>query len=347
MLTTRRGRRGKRTPEDVEKVSATLLAYVKKHDGQRIEEIGKGMGVATKGLKLPIQKLIKAVYWHTRRHWHTVPECVLFDPDLLYRPRPGSCVFENAEFNTTMHFDAQGARVTPPPVSAAGDEGPLPRVVVVGDSHAMGWGVQDHETFASILASEFGYRTVNLAVSSYGTPRELLRLRRDFLLQPDDVVVIQYCDNDFAENEQYAVNASIGPYRIEDLQHLFDYRPAQASALPVAGVILRLIWQDLARALASRPSHDHAGPEATRAFLTVLAGFPELRRQRLLVVAINGPGAGTHLEAAELSAARIPLIVTELARDDFLEIDDHMRPRGHHAVATALDAAIRGRGRAR
>src|SRR5262245_21935930 len=113
-----------------------------------------------------IQTLTRATYWHTRRHWHTVPECVQFDEELLYRPRPGSCTFENAEFRTTLHFDAHGARLTPAPRDTGK---PRPRLVIVGDSHAMGWGVQDDETFASVLASEYGYPTVNLGVSSYGT----------------------------------------------------------------------------------------------------------------------------------------------------------------------------------
>lgn len=293
-----------------------------------------------------IQKLTKAVYWHTRRHWHTVPECVLFDPELLYRPRPGSCVFENAEFSTAMHFDARGARVTPTPAPAANDESSLPRVVVVGDSHAMGWGVQDHETFASVLASEYGYRTVNLAVSSYGTPRELSRLRRDAALEPGDVVVIQYCDNDLAENRYFAESGERRRYEPAELQALLDYRPARVKPLPVAGVILRLAWKDVVDAVGGAFDESDPATDPTAAFLKVLEASPELEGHAVLVVAINGPALGTHLDQDRLAAAGLPLLVPQLSQDEFLDIDDHMRPRGHRAVAAALDAAIRGRGRA-
>jgi hypothetical protein len=38
----------------------TRISYVKANEGQRLEEIGKGLGVATKELKLPVLKLLAA-----------------------------------------------------------------------------------------------------------------------------------------------------------------------------------------------------------------------------------------------------------------------------------------------
>jgi hypothetical protein len=57
---TRRGRRGKRSSEDVQAMADQLLAYVKKNDGQRLEEISVGLGIPSKELKLPVQKLFEA-----------------------------------------------------------------------------------------------------------------------------------------------------------------------------------------------------------------------------------------------------------------------------------------------
>lgn len=51
------GIRIRRSPEQVEAVGAKVLAYIKKHPGSRLEEIGRGMGVETGGLKLPILSL--------------------------------------------------------------------------------------------------------------------------------------------------------------------------------------------------------------------------------------------------------------------------------------------------
>ena len=289
-----------------------------------------------------IQKLSRIVYWHTRRHWQTVPECVEFSAEFLYRPRPGSCMFENAEFRTVMHFDQHGARMTPDPASQPGSSSARPRIVVVGDSHAMGWGVEDHETFTGFLASEFGYATVNLGVSSYSTPRELARIRRDAVLQPDDIIVIQYCDNDLKENQAFAETGRNRPYKSSELESLIAYRPTPAKALPIAGLLLRMVWQDLANAVLSRHrSATEAALSPSSAFLAVLKSDGAIRDHRVIVVAINGAGLGTHLSAAALTSAGYPLISPKFSTADFFDLDDHMRPRGHRAVAAALDEAIR------
>ncbi|MCC7011093.1 MAG: DNA-binding protein [Planctomycetes bacterium] len=53
----RKRRGGKRSSEDVLDLASTVLAYIKSHAGERLEQIGKGLGIATKELKLPVQKL--------------------------------------------------------------------------------------------------------------------------------------------------------------------------------------------------------------------------------------------------------------------------------------------------
>jgi hypothetical protein len=55
----RKGKRAKRTSADVDATAAALFAYVAANEGQSIEQIGKGMGVPTKELKLPVIKLME------------------------------------------------------------------------------------------------------------------------------------------------------------------------------------------------------------------------------------------------------------------------------------------------
>jgi hypothetical protein len=55
-----RGKGAKRRPEEIEATTARLLAHIKKHPGQRIEQIADSMGVSTRGLTLPMKKLKKA-----------------------------------------------------------------------------------------------------------------------------------------------------------------------------------------------------------------------------------------------------------------------------------------------
>lgn len=55
-----RAKGAKRTPEELEALTKTLLAAIKKTPGQRIEQIGKSIGVSTKELALPVSKLFEA-----------------------------------------------------------------------------------------------------------------------------------------------------------------------------------------------------------------------------------------------------------------------------------------------
>ena len=54
----RRAKGGKRSPEELTQLTQSLVAYVKRHPGQRIEQIGKALGTSTKELALPAKKLI-------------------------------------------------------------------------------------------------------------------------------------------------------------------------------------------------------------------------------------------------------------------------------------------------
>jgi len=53
-----RPRGQKRDPKVLAGLVTSTLAYVKKNPGQRLEQIGSGMGVETAELKLPVQKLL-------------------------------------------------------------------------------------------------------------------------------------------------------------------------------------------------------------------------------------------------------------------------------------------------
>jgi hypothetical protein len=52
------GRRVRRSSADVEEVAEQVLGYVRAYPGQRLEEIGRGLGTDTAGLKLPVKELV-------------------------------------------------------------------------------------------------------------------------------------------------------------------------------------------------------------------------------------------------------------------------------------------------
>jgi hypothetical protein len=51
----------KRTPEELEALTKSVLAHIKRNPGQRVEQIAASLGTSTKELALPILKLGKAL----------------------------------------------------------------------------------------------------------------------------------------------------------------------------------------------------------------------------------------------------------------------------------------------
>lgn len=298
-----------------------------------------------------MQQLTRSAYWRTRAHWPAVPDCAIFDPDLLYRPRPGRCTFQNPEFITTLNFDDIGARFTPN-AHFQNDTQLRPRLLILGDSHAMGWGVNDHETFASILATKYGFSTVNLGVASYATPRELLRLQRDVPLRSNDIIIIQYCDNDYPENRHFALTGEIGPYDPSDFEVVRSYKSTPTKVLPIAALLLRRLWQDLLTHLHALPERrsspdvsDHPTIAPTQALLNAMRAFPVLRTHRTVVVVINTPDITTNIAAGReaIESEGIELLIPTLRASEFMALDDHMTPDGHRAVAAAIASTLRAR----
>lgn len=56
----------KRTPEELEALVKKLHSHIAKNPGQRVEQIGKTLGIATKEFVLPIKKLVSEKKFSTK-----------------------------------------------------------------------------------------------------------------------------------------------------------------------------------------------------------------------------------------------------------------------------------------
>ena len=115
-----------------------------------------------------------------------------YDAELTYILKPGGCTFANVEFSTELRVNRAGLRDDDAALEA-------PDVIVLGDSYAMGWGVQQDETLPRVLARASGRKVLNAGISSYGTVREMKLLDR---LDTSNLkaLVVQYHDSDVVEN---------------------------------------------------------------------------------------------------------------------------------------------------
>ena len=91
--------------------------------------------------------------------------CAQYDSRLFYTLKPGTCVQTEREFSVAYAINSQGLRDSETALTA-------PRMIVIGDSFAMGWGVAQQSAFAKLVEAEWGHSVLNAGISSYGTARE-------------------------------------------------------------------------------------------------------------------------------------------------------------------------------
>lgn len=273
----------------------------------------------------------------TRSVWQNQASCVDFDDELIYKPKIGACQFNNAEFKTTLNFSAEGRYTGEKPAGTG--------IAVIGDSHAMGWGVQDEETFAAQLQKLTHRPVYNLAVSSYGTVRELLRLEKSGLLDKVDTIIIQYCGNDLDENRRGQING------IAENKEKFGKITKEGESF---GGLLRMVRKTYAFAfsfpfkqfkakLARSPKTRAAAPSDDflphyQALMAVLEKHPGLTSKRILITYNNSYGQRYQTFPAGKDKLLPNVEFVDISSDlgDYYRLDDHMNPAGHKNTAQQL-----------
>jgi len=287
------------------------------------------------------------------------PACAQYDPEFFYRLRPGVCVFYNTEFRTEYRINSLGVRDDEASLAA-------PEVILLGDSYAMGWGVEQDETFGALLEVQLGRKVLNAGISSFGTVRELMLLDK-IDRSAADTVILQYCDNDKYENRTFLENGSNLPIASErEYDETVAYQQSTLRFHP-----LRLPYKVYESLVAGRLleqlhrwgwplSHSMEGlqideAQSAREFMAVLERSPvDLSGLRMAVFDVGwGVGRESHFLAelrrlqGELPSqdwrSRIETVdvLPALGYDEMLLIDRHLNARGHRRVAELLAPALR------
>jgi lysophospholipase L1-like esterase len=80
------------------------------------------------------------------------------------------------------------------------------RILVIGDSFAWGYGVEESERFSQVLENRLNVEVINAGVSGYGTDQELLWLRTEGIKYDFDLVILVMAGNDIGDNDQQLVH---------------------------------------------------------------------------------------------------------------------------------------------
>jgi lysophospholipase L1-like esterase len=127
-----------------------------------------------------------------------------YDPLLGWAHQPGQeGIFETPQFRTTVQINQKGLRDRDHSYERAND---VRRILVLGDSFAWGYGVEEAERFSQLLESMMDVEVVNAGVSGYSTDQELLWLQNEGIKYDPDLIILVFAGNDIGDNEQQLVN---------------------------------------------------------------------------------------------------------------------------------------------
>lgn len=276
---------------------------------------------------------------HVRPMVQYLPDCARYDDRLSYRLRPGRCRFSGREFDTWITMNSAGFR---------DDESSLdaPEIIILGDSHTMGWGVEDHQTFPSLLESRLGRRVLNAGVTSYGTAREMMVLE-ELDTRRLKTLVIQYSHNDLRENETRVVEGYLPIMPRERYQYLVDKHPRTISDYP--GKLLLKWFPRLAKYALDPDQDERAGDDRREAelFWQIFQTGPVPKGVRVVILEINGYALNDDGFIRALRETQPPGravqfldLSTVLDTDHYFQVDDHINADGHQAVADVLASAL-------
>lgn len=297
---------------------------------------------------------VPAIFLRGMRHYYFAydrniiqmnQECGEFHKELGYTLRPGNCSFSNLEFETEYAINSLGVRDDEKSLQA-------PEIIVLGDSYAMGWGVEGDETFAQVLEARTGKSVLNLGISSYGTAREVQLLNKVDLSRLR-YLVIQYCENDYYENKAFADNnnvlATMSREKYEEvakqeaLQQKNHYFPGK-----YAFKLLPAMIRYPLKAVFFEDQEDEIDPEEEIAtFLNVIYDSEILNKDiDLVVFEANEQAKNDGIFVANVKqrlgeapfAARVKVLelADMLNPDDYFLVDSHFKPSAHRKIADGI-----------
>ena len=280
-----------------------------------------------------IKSIQKKIYFEGYRNiWQYNNNCTSYDKNLLYKPKSGECIFNNPEFKTKLKFDnfKRSSGETNKEINLND------YILVLGDSVAMGWGVNDDETFSHHLEKKINKNVYNLAVSSYGTVREIKRLKMSPYYEKSKDIIIQYHPNDLGENKELDVNKI---YSKEDFDKIFENQKLKKNNIQVIlGTFkssLRLFFSDIIDKVFREKNLELIDFKIDQKYLEkVLNENLNIQEKRIIIILIVQPWQKV-LNFPNKSE-KLEYVLIKLDKSEFFIIDDHPNYLGHKKIADKL-----------
>lgn len=279
-----------------------------------------------------IKYIQKKLYFSgVRKLWNIDPNCSRYDKDLLYAPLEGKCKFSNPEFQTTLNFDKyRRLNLIDDNIDERENI-----IITLGDSFTMGWGVENDETFAYNLQKIINRKIINLGVASYGTVREIKRLKLNKFYEQAKTIIIQYHVNDIYENKSLDINKS---YSKEDYDEYFSSRENNSNKI----IYILKYYKKSFRLLFSHINDIVFKKKEIHNLNTHLEYLEKVINQnlkdkdkRIIVFLVKEPHQKL-IYKKEKNFANFEFLIIDTKKDHFFIIDDHLNINGHKYIAERL-----------
>ena len=280
-----------------------------------------------------VKSIQKKIYFRGYRDiLHYNDNCIKFDENLLYKPKIGICNFGNTEFKTKLTFDKY-LRVH----NFLNSKDIMDNdIAVIGDSIAMGWGVNDNETFSYYLQTLLNNNVYNMGVSSYGTVREIKKLIRSPYFKDIKTIIIQYHRNDIFENAKLDIDKK---YKFSEYKRNFNYQKIDSSNIRFIlrnyKSAIRLFFSDIIDFIFKEENLELMNFDNHKKYLDkIINNNIDLTKKRVIVVVPLLPWQKVYNFPQKNN--QIEYLLIKLKKKHYFIIDDHPNALGHKEIAIKI-----------
>jgi lysophospholipase L1-like esterase len=300
-----------------------------------------------------------------------------YDALLGWAHQPGQeGVFETPQFRTNVRINENGLRDRFHSYKRQGD---IKRILVLGDSFAWGYGVEESERFSQLLEKSLDVEVINAGVSGYSTDQELLWYKNEGIKYETDLVILVLAGNDVGDNERQIVSTIYykPKFVLEDDQlvltgypapktgpkGMFVYSLSKRSALAYFMVqryfdLLSFynklkVNSDQANSTVSGMRAESEPFKLTIALINEIKNIAESRKAKFMIVATDRWWDSTSNETYKdfINTLRTEgfLVVDVESMPGFdpetmlIQDDGHWNPDGHKFVTEKIEALIESR----
>jgi len=297
-----------------------------------------------------------------------------YDSLLGWAHEPGQKgIFETPQFHIVVRINEKGLRDRPHSYERQNDIG---RILVLGDSFAWGYGVEESERFSQLLEKSLDVEVINAGVSGYSTDQELLWYKNEGIKYETDLVILVLAGNDVGDNDQQLVNTIYYKPRFvlengqlipkgypipkTSLQGRLVYSVSQRSALAYFLVrryfdLLSLyskikVNSDHTNSLASATNVEREPFKLTIALIDEMRKIAESRKAKFVIVTTNrwwnSPARETYQDFINALRTEGFLVLDVESMPGFdpevmlIPDDGHWNQAGHEFVAEKIKALI-------